>query len=86
MKIQAFLILFIFTNLAILAPTDQNQSEENGRITDIPDFENEATDDNFDAEWEGLRDYSTSYRSSMNSTTVSSKVEAPFPIQNVDNE
>ena len=48
MKIQAFLILFIFTNLAILAPTDQNQSEENGRIPDIPDFENEATNDNFD--------------------------------------
>ena len=38
MKIQAFLILFIFTNLAISAPTAQDESEENGRIPDIPDF------------------------------------------------
>ena len=48
MKIQAFLILFIISNLAISAPTDQNESEENGRIPDIPDFENEAADDNID--------------------------------------
>ena len=35
MKIQAFLILFIFANLASSAPTDPAQSVENGRIPDV---------------------------------------------------